>query len=496
MEEFEYTLENSQQFWDELEDIVCANCPSHQLIDNALRSYLHFTTRFKDEYLASDHDFAHCLQRLLQSPLFEQNKEYVRTQIVYSLLQEDEPASLLVIATFLLFDGRQNEPTFEMMNHEGCFPRLVDLIKKGNRDDTRLHRLLLELLYEMSRVQKITSEDLGVVDDDFCQYLFQIIEELSDDVDDPYHYPVIRVLLVLNEQWMVASTRSPVEPHPPTAPLTNRVTKLLSLYGSSYRTFGENIILLLNRETETSLQLLILKLLYLLFTTRSTYEYFYTNDLHVLLDVIIRNLLDLPNELISLRHTYLRVLYPLLAHTQLNQPPHYKRDEIVKVLSILGGSANRHWEPADETTVRLVERVAKVPWLRDEDVSEGEVARKLLGISLAPAHTGSMISVVDVAAVSEKPGVQTPSRKTEFDEDIHNFDGGADRRENHDLEVHKPVKKKPPPPVRRGRHAPPPTPPVLQVNGGKIPPKTPPRRRTKLKPMASTGDLESKARES
>ncbi|KAF8866061.1 hypothetical protein BDZ45DRAFT_579070 [Acephala macrosclerotiorum] len=494
MEEFEYTLENEQQFWDELEDIVSANCPSHQLIDNALRSYLHFTTKFKDEYLASDDEFAHCLQKLFQSPVFQENKEYVRTQIVYSLLQEDEPPALNVIASFLLFDGRQNEPTFEMMNHEGCFPRLVELIKKGKRDDdARLHRLLLELLYEMSRVQRISSEDLAVVDDDFCQYLLRIIEELSDDVDDPYHYPVIRVLLVLNEQWMVASTRSPIEA--PAVPLTNRVIKLLSLHGSSYMTFGENIIILLNRETETSLQLLILKLLYLLFTTRETYEYFYTNDLHVLLDVIIRNLLDLPNELVSLRHTYLRVLYPLLAHTQLNEPPHYKRDEITKVLSILGGSANTHWEPADETTVRLVERVAKVPWLRDDDVSEGEVARKLLGISLHPAHTASMVSVVDVAAVSEKPGVQTPSRKTEFEEEAHNFDGAAaDRKENHELEVHPPMKKKPPPPTRR-RHAPPAAP-VLQVNGGKIPPKAPPRRRTRLKPMASAGDLESKARES
>jgi hypothetical protein len=33
------------------------------------------------------------------------------------------------------------------------------------------------------------------VDDDFVKYLFQIIEELSDDVNDPYHYPVIRVLV-------------------------------------------------------------------------------------------------------------------------------------------------------------------------------------------------------------------------------------------------------------------------------------------------------------
>src|SRR6187402_1899869 len=109
---------------------------------------------------------------------------------------------------------------------------------------------------------------------------------------------------------MLASTDAPLDPTSPTTPLTNRVVKLLSLRGPHFRTFGENIILLLNRETETALQLLILKLLYLLFTTRATYEYFYTNDLRVLLDVIIRNLLDLPDEKISLRHTYLRVLYP------------------------------------------------------------------------------------------------------------------------------------------------------------------------------------------
>jgi hypothetical protein len=280
---------------------------------------------------------------------------------------------------------------------------------------------------------------------------------------------------------MVASTASPTEPHPPAHPLTNRVIKLLSLHGSGYMTFGENIILLLNRETETSLQLLILKLLYLTFTTRATHDYFYTNDLRVLLDVIIRNLLDLPNELISLRHTYLRVLYPLLAHTQLNQEPHYKRDEIIKVLSILGGSANGHWEPADDTTVRLVERVAKVPWLRGPDVSEGEVAHKLLGISLSPSQVASSMSVVDVAAVMEKPGVQTRSKKSEVDGALN------DRKEGQtggDMEGEM-------------QHVPSPQPPTVLVNGEgmkengkKLPPKAPPRRRTRLKPMTAPGNLE------
>jgi len=364
-----------------------------------------------------------------------------------------------------------------MMNKEGSFIRLLELIREGKKDDARLHRLLLELLYEMCRMQRLSDEDLGHVDDDFIKYLFQIIEELSDDVNDPYHYPVIRVLLVLNEQYMVAATTSAESP-----PLTNRVIKILSLHGQVFMTFGENIILLLNRETETSLQLLILKLLYLIFTTKATHEYFYTNDLRVLLDVIIRNLLDLPNELVSLRHTYLRVLYPLLAYTQLSEPPHYKREEIIKLLSILGGSLNAHFAPADETTVRLVGRVGQVPWLRDEDeVNDGEVARKLLGISLSPSQTASSISVVDVAAVMEKPGVQTPSRSAETAasgslEPVHE-DNGATVPEL----KHKDEGVKVPETQHRHRRAPPEIP-TIKVNGHKkLPPKTPPRRRTRLK---------------
>lgn len=282
-------------------------------------------------------------------------------------------------------------------------------------------------------------------------------------------YKIYRLMkqLVLNEQYMVNSTTG--------TSLTNRVIKTLSFSGSSYMTFGENIILLLNRETETSLQLLILKLLYLLFTTPATQEYFYTNDLRVLLDVIIRNLLDLPNELISLRHTYLRVLYPLLAHTQLSQPDqHYKRDEILRVLSLLGGSLNAHFAPADETTLRLVERVAKVPWLRENDVSDSEVARKLIGMSLSHTVSASSMSVVDVAAVMEKPGVQTPSRKDQGQgegvplEEIHAEEG----------EIKDKVET-PPPPPQAG----------LAPTGKKVPPKAPPRRRTRLKAMVSMHDV-------
>ncbi|SLM37135.1 Domain of unknown function DUF2013 [Lasallia pustulata] len=416
--EVSYSLDNEQQFWDELDDIVSAHCQTHALIDNALRAYLSFTTNYKGEYLQSEYDIARCSYKLLDSALFVAHKDYVRRQIVYCLLQEDAADTLHLIVSFLLYDGRQNDITFEMINEEGGFPRLLELILCRKDDDAGLHRLLLELLYEMSRIQRIRTEELALIADDFIIYLFRIIEELSDDANDPYHYPVIRVLLVLNEQYMV-STHDPGPDQAPTAPLTNQVIKTLALHGSAYKTFGENLILLLNRESETSLQLLILKLLYLLFTTRSTYEYFYTNDLRVLVDVMIRNLLDLPSDSTALRHTYLRVLYPLLAHTQLQQAPHYKREELLKLLEMMTNARSAHFGAVDETTSRLVRRILRVPWLKDEEEDtepgSGEIARRMLGADLLGMELGkareSTLSVVEVAAHKEKPGVQTPSRE-------------------------------------------------------------------------------------
>lgn len=395
------------------------------------------------------------------------------------------------------------------MIEEGCFVKLVELINGRRDNDRRLHRLLLELAYEMARIERLRLDDLLCVDDNFIVYMFQLIEGLSDDVNDPYHYPIIRVLLVLNEQYMVASTIAVVDASEAATPLTNRVIKVLSLHGPKYRTFGENIILLLNRETETSLQLLILKLLYLLFTTKATYEYFYTNDLRVLLDVIIRNLLDLPDESMALRHTYLRVLYPLLAHTQLSHPPHYKREEVLKVLQILGGEGNLHFAPADETTVRLVDRVSKVRWLNES--GESEIARKFLGISLSHSQTGSTVSVGDVAGVMEKPGVKTPSRSKMGDAKTEELkealgaptpapDSEAEAGPSPQLGSSSPdkPKKKVLPVVPKHRHGKPTNPPLPEVHvtngnghgngngkaGGavkKLPPKTPPPRRTRLK---------------
>ena len=48
-----------------------------------------------------------------------------------------------------------------MMNEEGIFPRLLELIQSLRDGDLGLHRMLLELLYEMSRIQRLHIEDLS-----------------------------------------------------------------------------------------------------------------------------------------------------------------------------------------------------------------------------------------------------------------------------------------------------------------------------------------------
>lgn len=181
------------------------------------------------------------------------------------------------------------------------------------------------------------------------------------------------------------------------------------------------------------------------------------------MDILIRNLLDLPSDAAALRHTYLRVLYPLLAHTQLKRPPYYKYEEIRKLLAVLAGAQPihdygeddpgsglwSHFEEADETTKRLVSRCRTVPWLENPETTESEIQaaldhgtatspvdvvsgekvppvppipRKLRKRNASRTASGylipqldsareSALSVLEVAAQREKPGVITPSRK-------------------------------------------------------------------------------------
>ena len=136
--------------------------------------------------------------------------------------------------------------------------------------------------------------------------------------DETFNYSVIKLIVALNEQFMVASLPQTPQHHnnglaaQQTQPVrpegSNRVLRVLMTRGSSSPTFGENLIFMLNRADRTPedlcMQLLVLKLLYLLFTTKGMAEYFYTNDLCVLVDVFLREIGDIDEDNESVRPSF------------------------------------------------------------------------------------------------------------------------------------------------------------------------------------------------
>src|ERR1700742_538239 len=76
--------------------------------------------------------------------------------------QDDEPNVGLGSTSFLIAHAQSNAAIYQLLSDEGAFPRLIDLISSPKRHGHEgIHRLLMQLLYEMSRVQRIKANDLG-----------------------------------------------------------------------------------------------------------------------------------------------------------------------------------------------------------------------------------------------------------------------------------------------------------------------------------------------
>ncbi|KAK2460866.1 hypothetical protein APHAL10511_007336 [Amanita phalloides] len=383
-----YLIETPQHFWSELEDslqLPTDNSATLSLLDSALRRFLSLCATYHEQYLQTPLQLDHACTLLLDSELFQFHSERMCDIIAKDAQVITDPHSQFIFYQVLLSYGQRRTPF--LRNHkrwQPLLPLLMDHVLVDidpDLEDTyfgtaggsssgavvpvpieaKLRSLSVRLLYEVCRVQKLSVTDLRVFYDNFIDYLFDLIEQTRHMQDETFNYSVIKLIAALNEQFMVASL-SPNDAQQEKES-KNRVLRVLMRRLNLSKTFGENMIFMLNRAKHTPedfcMQHLILKVLYILFTTAGASEYFYTNDLRVLVDVFLRELVDLDEENESLRHTYLRVLYPLLAKTQLRNIP-YKRSQLVYALeSLLGNSRIRDVNP---TTRRLVERCLNGDW--------------------------------------------------------------------------------------------------------------------------------------
>ncbi|KAI0260013.1 hypothetical protein BC834DRAFT_903129 [Gloeopeniophorella convolvens] len=388
-----YLIENAQQFWSELEDILrIPTNASLSLLDTTLKRAVAFCASYHEQYLQSPLQLEHACDLLLNTELFSFHSERMCEILADETAQSTDPHAQLILYSVLLYYGRRN-PSFLRAHKrwQPLIPLLMDHVLVDidpDVEDTfsgaaftsgpstgwksiiipieaRLRSLSVRLLYEVCRSSKLSIAELKVFDDIFLDRLFDLIEQTRHMQDETFNYSVIKLIIALNEQFMVAELGVKPTSDRPNTPIIsqNRVLHVLMRRHGMSQTFGENLIFMLNRAGRTPedlvMQLLVLKILYLLFTTKGLSEYFYTNDLCVLVDVFLREIVDLDEESESLRHTFLRVLHPLLTKTQLRSLP-YKRTQIVRALESL--VAHQEIREVSSTTKRLVERCLSGEW--------------------------------------------------------------------------------------------------------------------------------------
>ncbi|KAK4050956.1 pre-rRNA processing [Microbotryomycetes sp. JL201] len=489
----EYTFTSATQFWSELEDVVAVSpLASLDELDFALRSYVDMISAYMDEYLSDPVDLDHALYALLESNLFTSHGDRMMSNTI-ALITPTIPSSKLIVVLMLILHLGQTNPLSSYAHKPVSVggPKVFRLMRKRWSDvvpilmkwawdaavvrdapmpgyagtaeeaqrvvehnvmpaegwEERVGTAATAVLYEVCRVQKLSPDELAIFSFEFVAHLFMLVERTRDAVDETFNYTLIKLIIALNEQFMVTALPPPGQGDggahlpPPILPTIvgkrdktrghNLVLEVLREKEGESKTFCENIIFILNRGNNTPdslcVSLLILKILYLLFTTAGTQEYFYTNDLCVLVDVFIRELNDLGDESEGLRHTYLRVLHPLLTNTQLRYYP-YKRPQLRRLLRSL--IADSHYRRCDPTTRRLVERNLRGSWCEglgsdDSDCSASGPKDSLSSLLNSPPPppqadllrnrihegTASSLSIDAVAQAEDEALVRDPVRR-------------------------------------------------------------------------------------
>lgn len=213
---------------------------------------------------------------------------------------------------------------------------------------TEAYSPYMRLLYGICQNLELDSGQLDSISEKLIRFMLDNLKVTTED-EDPLNFLTFKILLALNEQFMVRQYAQPTREL--RQKVGNRFFNIVLSDANSFHNFLDVLVLNFNRETNTTVQILMLKVLYVVFTTSSTCQQLYLNDLKVILDIFIRELcnLSLVNDEVLI-NTYLRVLYPMLLFSNIKGHS-YKVDSLRDILAYLSTT-----EQTNDTTVRLSKR--------------------------------------------------------------------------------------------------------------------------------------------
>lgn len=164
---------------------------------------------------------------------------------------------------------------------------------------------------------------------------YTLRDEGYEELKKLISYEEFKLILLLNEQFMMRNLT--------TKALRNKVFETLTMEKANSKNgicaFINILVYYMNREESHIIKILMLKFLYLVFTSSYSAKLPYLNDMKILIDIMLRELNDLnycsvddDSSLLAL--TYVKVLFPILKFSPLcGLSPAYKPAEITSVLT-------------------------------------------------------------------------------------------------------------------------------------------------------------------
>ncbi|GMM50427.1 hypothetical protein DASB73_013850 [Starmerella bacillaris] len=239
----------------------------------------------------------------VQSQAYQWDVKNSRKRLIewLSLVDVLESNVLEFIATVILIDIRS---IYELASSYNGLRKVIESIWTYRFTQSNIVHKYMRILYNICTSTQLGVKELGdVISEHFVKFLFRVINEEEQYImleESMY------LLLALNIQYITAGLNDK----------NNKVFDILASDPSNNFQFTSALVLFFNRfnEHEDKLKSAALRLLQMIFETPSTKELFYTNDLIVLLDLVVRDFNEIPLIESDLRIKFLHVLLMIMQY--------------------------------------------------------------------------------------------------------------------------------------------------------------------------------------
>jgi len=160
--------------------------------------------------------------------------------------------------------------------------------------------------------------EMRKLDADLVEHLLGLAVNHLYDTEDTLFVAILKCLMCVGSKFGSELKENPV-------------MSVFSANKSQAAYLGNYIILLLNRPDDIILSP-CLKLIHDLFSNPSTTDFFFQNDLIVLIDVLIREIKNLPVEQDQKRSEYVKTLYAILKNSSEYEKVQYKLNEVIFIV--------------------------------------------------------------------------------------------------------------------------------------------------------------------